>query len=174
VAELVWRGVEVDGLERISIDEGSTIRVQSVIDSARGRFSYEIVCDRDWVFRTLHLESATDELAVDLESDGHGLWTHNGLRRDDLAECIDIDLSASPFTNSLPIRRLDLGVGDEADLVMAYVEFADLTVVPDPQRYTRLDEDVYLYESLDSEFSREITVDFDGFVVDYSGLFERL
>ena len=57
---------------------------------------------------------------------------------------------------------------------MAYIDVADLTVVPDPQRYTRLDEDLYLYESLDSEFSREITVDFDGFVIDYPGLFERV
>ena len=31
----------------------------------------------------------------------------------------------------------------------------------------------YLFESLDSDFSREITVDQSGFVVDYPGLFTR-
>jgi len=143
-------------------------------DSARGRFSYEIVCDGDWTFRTLRLEAATGERAIELESRGRGEWTVNGEPRSDLDECIDIDLSGSPFTNSLPIRRLDLAIDDEADLVMAYVDFEELTVLPDAQRYTRLDEDLYRYESLDSDFTRDLTVDAAGFVVEYPGLFERV
>jgi hypothetical protein len=174
VADLAWRGLEVESLERLHIEEGSSIRIQSIIDSARGRFSYEIVCERDWTFRTLHLEAATGERALDLESDGAGQWTVDGERRSDLEECIDIDLSGSPFTNSLPIRRLDLAIDDEADLVMAHVDFEELTVLPDDQRYTRLDEDLYRYESLDSDFVRELTVDAAGFVVEYPGLFERV
>jgi hypothetical protein len=174
VADLAWRGLEVESLERLHIDEGSTIRIQSIIDSARGRFSYEIVCDRDWVFRTLRLEAATGERAIELESNGKGEWVVDGVRRTDLDECIDIDLSATPFTNSLPIRRLDLDIDDEADLVMAYIDFEELTVLPDEQRYTRLDEDLYRYESLDSDFTRDLTVDASGFVIEYPGLFERV
>jgi hypothetical protein len=94
--------------------------------------------------------------------------------RGDLSDAIDLDLAITPFTNTLPIRRLDLAVGDEGDVTAAYVSFPDLEVNIDEQRYTRLDEDVYLYESLDSDFSREITVDLDGIVVEYPGLFERL
>ena len=175
VADLAWRGLEIDSLERLHIDEGtSSIRIQSIVDSARGRFSYEIVCDRNWVFRTLRLEAATGERAVELESDGKGEWTVDGEWRSDLDECIDIDLSGTPFTNSLPIRRLDLAIDDEADLMVAYVDFEELNVLPDSQRYTRLDEDLYRYESLDSDFTRDITVDASGFVVEYPGLFERV
>ena len=57
---------------------------------------------------------------------------------------------------------------------MAYVDFEELTVLPDAQRYTRLDEDLYRYESLDSDFTRDLTVDAAGFVVEYPGLFERV
>lgn len=174
MADLAWRGLEVESLERLHIDEGSIIRIQSLIDSARGRFSYEIVCDRDWTFRTLRLEAAAGERSLELESTASGGWTVDGVRRSDLDECIDIDLSATPFTNSLPIRRLDLAIDDEADLVMAYVDFEELTVLPDAQRYTRLDEDLYRYESLDSDFTRDLTVDAAGFVVEYPGLFERV
>ncbi|MFC5501850.1 putative glycolipid-binding domain-containing protein [Lysinimonas soli] len=174
MADFVWRGIEIDSLERLHVEEGPTVRAQSVIDSARGRFSYELVCDRDWTFRRLRLEAATGERALEVESDGKGEWTVDGEWRSDLDECIDVDLSGTPFTNSLPIRRLDLAIGEEADLVMAYIDFEDLTVLPDAQRYTRLDEDLYRYESLDSDFSRDITVDLAGFVVEYPGLFERL
>ncbi|GAA2083312.1 putative glycolipid-binding domain-containing protein [Pseudolysinimonas kribbensis] len=172
--ELVWRGVEVDGLERARVDEHGGVRVASIIDSARGRYSYELTCDADWTFRTLHLEALEGERAFDLERSADGVWTLDGEERDDLAEAIDLDLAASPLTNTLPIRRLDLAVDDEADIVTAYVSFPDLELVPDPQRYTRLDEDVYRYESLDSDFEADITVDARGFVLEYPGLFERL
>jgi hypothetical protein len=145
-----------------------------VIDSARGRYSYEIVCESDWTFRQLRLEAASEERTLLITYDGRGGWEVDGVTRSDLTDAIDIDLAITPFTNTLPIRRLDLAVGDEGDVTAVYVSFPDLEVTLDEQRYTRLDEDVYLYESLDGDFSREITVDLDGIVVDYPGLFERL
>jgi hypothetical protein len=57
--------------------------------------------------------------------------------------------------------------------VTAYVSVPDLTVTTDPQRYTRLSDREYLYESRDSDFRRTVTVDQDGLVLDYPGLFER-
>jgi len=174
MTDLVWRGLEIDSLERLHVEAGSTVRASSVIDSARGRFSYELVCAADWSFRSLRLESASAGRAVEIESDGNGDWTVDGEWRSDLDEAIDIDLSGSPFTNTLPIRRLGLAIDDEADLVMAYLDFEELTVLPDTQRYTRLDEDLYRYDSLDSDFTRDITVDAAGFVLEYPGLFERI
>lgn len=47
------------------------------------------------------------------------------------------------------------------------------STITDPQAYTRTAVNLYLYESLDSDFSRQITVDADGFVIDYPGLYSR-
>jgi hypothetical protein len=174
VADYTWRGLEYDGLERLRLEEGGMVRASSIIDSARGRYSYEVVCESDWTFRQLRLEAASTESTLLVTYDGRGGWKVNDEVRSDLGEAIDIDLAISPFTNTLPIRRLDLAVGDEGDVTVAFVSFPDLEVDLDFQRYTRLEEDLYLYESLDSDFSREITVDLDGIVVDYPGLFERL
>src|SRR5690606_26932777 len=102
-----------------------------------------------------------------------GSWSLAGEPHPDLADAVDVDLSFSPFTNTLPIRRLALDVGDSAEIVTAYVEAETLAVTPDPQRYTRLTEDRYVYESLDSDFRRTITVDTHGLVVDYPGLYRR-
>lgn len=150
------------------------VRASSVVDSARGRYAYELTAESDWTFRRLQLEALAGERTLTVESDGHGIWRVDGVERTDLADAVDIDLAISPFTNTLPIRRLDLAIDDEADVTVAYVSFPDLEVTLDEQRYTRLDEDRYLFESLDSDFSREITVDLDGVVVEYPGLFERL
>ena len=86
-----------------------------------------------------------------------------------------MDLSASPITNTLPIRRLNLAKGSAAEIRVAYVHFPDLAIVCDPQRYTCVQPmRRYRYESLDSDFVREIDVDRNGLIVSYPGLFRRL
>jgi len=88
---------------------------------------------------------------------------------------IDVDLSITPFTNTLPIWRLDLAEGQAADIRAVYVRLPDLTVTIDPQRYTCLQRGRrYRYESLDSDFVREIDIDVHGLVVTYPGLFRRI
>ena len=57
----------------------------------------------------------------------------------------------------------------------SYIQLPELTVTTDRQRYTCLDPNRrYRYESLDSDFTREIEVDGDGLVVTYPGLFRRV
>jgi hypothetical protein len=87
---------------------------------------------------------------------------------------MDADLGFTPATNTLPIRRLGLEVGQSEEIKTAWVRFPELTVEPFPQRYTRLADRRYLYESLTSEFKAELTVDDLGLVIQYQGLFERL
>jgi hypothetical protein len=174
VGSYVWRGLEYDGLERLRLDEGGMVRASSVIDSARGRYAYELTAESDWTFRRLQLEALAGERTLTIAHDGRGNWEVDGVERNDLTGAVDLDLAVTPFTNTLPIRRLGLEIDDEADVTVAYVSFPDLEVTLEDQRYTRLDEDRYLFESLDSDFSREIEVDLDGIVVDYPGLFERL
>jgi hypothetical protein len=174
VTDYVFRGLEFESLERLHVESGAQIRATSVIDSERGRYSYELVCEPNWTFRVIRIEAAAGERALTIESDGKGEWTVDGEWRSDLDDCIDIDLSVTPFTNTLPIRRLGLAFDDEADLAVAHVAFPDLEVTVDAQRYTRLGPDSYRFESLDSDFEAELTVDGDGVVLEYPELFERI
>ena len=92
-----------------------------------------------------------------------------------LGAAIDIDLSITPFTNTLPIRRLHLQSGQSEEIVCVYVQFPGLDITTDRQRYTCLEpRRLYRYESLDSDFSRDITVDDEALIVTYPGLFRRL
>jgi hypothetical protein len=92
-----------------------------------------------------------------------------------LAGAIDIDISITPFTNTLPIRRLRLETGQAEDILAVYLQLPGLSVTTDRQRYTCLELNRrYRYESLDSDFTREIEVDAHGLVVTYPGLFRRV
>ena len=54
----------------------------------------------------------------------------------ELAGCLDVDISATPFTNTLALRRLDLQPGENASLTVAYVKLPELTFRPVSQRYS--------------------------------------
>jgi uncharacterized protein len=97
------------------------------------------------------------------------VWLVNGQERPDLQECRDVDIGVTPATNTLPIRRLELQVGESRKLVAAWLRFPELDVIPLKQRYTRIDEETYLYESVMSGYKAELIVDEDGVVQTYGG-----
>ena len=89
--------------------------------------------------------------------------------------------SATPFTNTLPIRRLALQPGSSATLNMLYIAIPQMHIEVAEQRYTCLEVTAsggqYRYESLAngvSWFTAELAVDNEGLVLDYPGLFRRV
>ncbi len=175
-----WRSADGGGLEHLVIEETSSgHKVDAVVvgDAEGAPFSahWRLTVDAAWRTRRLDVELVGHDRRLALRADGEGNWTNvDGVPLPDLAGAIDLDLSASPFTNTLPIRRLALPVGGAAEIVVAYVSFPDLALFPHPQRYSNLGERRWLFESRDADFKREITVDEDGLVVSYPGLFERV
>ena len=180
--QALWAPWDRPGLEhlRLTVGEEGEVRADGLIigvaDAGPFRLRYGVRCDATWTVREARL--ARLDLAVApliLIADGRGHWaTPEGAALPALDGCIDIDISGSPFTNTLPVRRLDLPLGGSADLTMAYIRVPELTVVPDPQRYTRLAPDRFRYESRDSDFVAELPLDADNLVLDYPGLFRRV
>jgi hypothetical protein len=121
-----------------------------------------------------------DAGSVSLRADRDRTWTDSrGDELSDLSGCVDVDISATPFTNTLPIRRLELERDESAEVRTVYLSVPDLSVETAVQRYTCLDPldaagGRYRYESLSSGFTAELPVDADGVVVDYPALFERV
>lgn len=173
-----WDGCEA-GVEHCEMrPDGDHLIVEGLVigGSAEERFGldYRLVLDGAWRLREAGLRTAAGR-SLQLTSDGAGLWTVNGHAESALNRCIDIDVEATPFTNTLPIRRLALGAGQAATIEAAYVNVPSLTVEPRPQRYTALDPGRrYRFESLDWDFAADLPVDENGLVRDYPGLFRRI
>ena len=90
--------------------------------------------------------------------------------------CVDIDLYGSPFTNSLPIRRLEMTPQDgTAKLSMLYIPFDTFEPVRDGQHYTCIvPGKLYRYAAEDRDFTVDLPVDEDGLVIDYPIYFRRV
>jgi hypothetical protein len=176
-----WKDWSGEGLEHLILREGvDGIAAESLVlgppEDGTIAAQYGIVCDTGWRVLRLEVSLAGDDRRLELSSNGAGRWTDpSGAPRPDLAGAIDVDLSATPFTNTLPIRRLGLRDGQVETIRVVYVRFPGLEVTLERQRYTCLEPGRrYRYESVDSDFSREIEVDPDGLVVTYPGLFRRV
>jgi hypothetical protein len=115
-----------------------------------------------------------------LDSDGSGHWTteRGAVALEALDNCLGVDLSMTPFTNTLAIRHMALKPGESRDLQVVAIDVPELTVAPAPQRYTCLDLSpsggLYRYEALTGSFTCELRVDADGLVLDYPEAFRRV
>jgi uncharacterized protein len=176
-----WQGPGLGHL-RLAVRESGVVAdglVLGVDDGRPFRLSYEVRCDPYWRVRAARVGVTGEPARVELLSDGEGNWTGpDGQVVSYLKRCEYVDISETPFTNSLPIRRLGLAPGESAEVAVAYFEGAELQPWPEPQRYTRLEMGeggaTYRFVSLDGGFSADLPVDQDGLVLDYPGLFRRV
>jgi len=177
----IWnKNREGVGLEHLLLTERAADSVIVAFDDERGpfRLTYRLTWDEAWQLRDAELVLATERStrSLTLRTDGQGYWRDGDDRAiDALDGCMDIDIWPTPFTNSFPIRRASLALGERREFLMAWLFAPDLTVHPQPQAYTRLADRLYLFENLDgTDFRAELPVDEDGIVLDYPELFRRV
>ncbi len=185
--DVMWLFWSEEGLEHLKLVwDGASILADGVVvgveEGVPFRTRYELRCDARWRTREVVASALVrDGREIRLLADGEGRWIMaNGEPVPALDGCIDVDISATPFTNTLPIRRLGLELGEATNLKVAYLAVPEMRVEPAQQRYTCLERDdqggLYRYESLDGEFAgftADLPVDADGLVLDYPGLFRR-
>jgi uncharacterized protein len=137
---------------------------------------YEIVVDDAWRTRAAYVtsRSASGDHEVRLEADGSGHWRIGGVAAPHLDGCFDIDLEASTCTNTLPVHRLGLGLGQGADAPAAYVRALGLDVEPLEQRYVRIEDDGtrqrFDYTAPVFDYKGLLVYDASGLVLDYPGI----
>jgi hypothetical protein len=198
---LFWARRDTSGAEHALIDaraglraSGSALAVDPIPYSAR----YELRTDSEWVTTAVDVstEGAGWSRTVSLASEG-GRWRISTAERGDLDAALtaaghagaglpgtedpnlligafDVDLTGSPLTNTLPIRRLGLlkaepGVAHRVSV--AWVLLPSLEVVQADQIYTALGDGRVRFAN--ETFSADLVVDGDGFVVEYPGLARR-
>ena len=111
--------------------------------------------------------------SLTLERVGHDNWVVNGRRRTSLRGCVELDIAATPLTNTLAIRHLGLEVGHEATIKVAWVDMPSLRVVPVEQGYRRIGRDTFEFWPAGGRTYR-LTVDSDALVVHYEDFAERI
>jgi hypothetical protein len=142
---------------------------------------FRVVVGRDWRTEAAEVEVVQAERVrrVTFDVGADEVWRVDGAADDALAGCLDIDIAATPFTNTLPVKRLGLAVGASADIDVVWVGVPDLAVERGRQRYTRLPAESghrYEYLSLSGNVGPPyvLTLDDDDVVIDYERFARRV
>jgi hypothetical protein len=94
------------------------------------------------------------------------VWSRKGF--------VFIDISLSPFTNTLPINCLQLQPKERQVIRVIYFDVLGKEIKAVKQVYTRLSGSEYLYENYDGSFSATIKTNEQGFVTNYPRLFKMM
>ncbi len=182
---IVWSRLDIPGMEHlqlIQVPHGFTANgfILAVHEETPYRIRYIVHCDSSWRVREVRIDIVDKAMPeVHLKADGKGHWTTGtGAHVVELNGCIDVDVSATPFTNTIAIERLGLAIGEIAELDVAYINVPTMQTTPVKQRYTRLEDgddgQHYQYIGLSTGFQAELVVDRDKLVVAYPKLFMRV
>ncbi|MFI5934812.1 putative glycolipid-binding domain-containing protein [Actinoplanes sp. NPDC051494] len=196
---LFWERRDTSGAEHVLLDartglvaRGTALAVDPIAYTAR----YELHTDPAWNTTSLEIstEGAGWARSLRLAAEGRGRWRATTSEQGDLDAALiaaghagaglpgtedadrligayDVDLTGSPLTNTLPIRRLGLleaEPGIAHRISVAWVLLPSLEVIQADQIYTALGEGRVRFAS--ETFSTDLTVDDEGFVHDYPGL----
>lgn len=177
---ILWTGREYYSLENCLVHQTKNgAEINSVIigtyESKIYRVEYQIKVNENWetIFFELKSRHSNNTEHLKFEGDGKGNWFSNKKRVDQFNGCTDIDIPLTPFTNTLPIKRLNLEQGEKQQIPVIYFDIFERQTRTVHQKYTRLFETEYQYENVPNDFEAKITVDDFGLVLDYPALFVR-
>ncbi|MBL7711054.1 MAG: putative glycolipid-binding domain-containing protein [Chitinophagaceae bacterium] len=178
---IIWEGKDRFSAEycHIMLYESGPLVQATIIGTDGGRIyktDYVIKCNEKWHTLSLDLSSSFDDVLSEhrLRSDGRGNWTLDGKEAAFLKGCLDIDISQTPFTNSLFINRAKLEPGSKQEVNLVYIDVLQRELSVKPQQYTRLSRCQYRFANVPNDFEALVSVDDNGLVTDYEGLFRRV
>ncbi|KUI37293.1 putative glycolipid-binding domain-containing protein [Mycobacterium sp. GA-2829] len=186
-AVLTWRAHDAPRMESVRVQlSGKRIKAYGRIVGgacdAHPAFSasYDLVTDENGATKRLAMTVtlAERERQISFARDEENMWLvrdqQNQLKRATFDGALDVDVVLSPFFNTLPIRRTGLHEhSDSISVPVVYVRLPEFSVEQATISYAGGpgSDGIKLHSPV---ADTTITVDADGFIIDYPGLAARI
>jgi len=136
---------------------------------------YDLALSAGWDIREMSIRSLLDKRIIKLVHEGNQWYNGEGKHLAEFDGVELVDISISPFTNTLPIKRLQFEGEQPQKIDIIYFDENKFSLRRVQQIYSRVDEQTYRYQdTLLPDFTSEITVDEEGLVIDFPGIFRRV
>ena len=138
--------------------------------------NFTVRLDQQWATREAEISAVSleGEKRLSVRANEVGNWWRDGDPIPELQDCVDIDVAATPLTNTFPINRFaSLAVAEHRTTPVAWVDVPSLQVTRVEQTYRRLCRDRWEYSD-PKHGAFELSVDDHGFVIDYEGFSSRV
>jgi hypothetical protein len=175
---IIWTGklyhsIENCVLTKRAVGNEITSTIIGAYENQIYKIEYQIRTRKNWETTSLTLQAQfnnSNELLTLEKKEGE--WLLNNKRIGELKNIFDIDISLTPFTNTLPINRLQLKHNQRRTIEVIHFDILKKETKPVKQIYTRLARHEYIFENYDKSFKANIKIDEEGLVVEYPKLFE--
>lgn len=178
---IVWKGLRYDTEEHCGINyHGDHIMVHSEIEgwvNLKPVYAeYWIKLDTSWNVIEFEISThiADAEYKYALKRDENGVWRDKFGTHPEYNNCSYIDISLTPFTNTLPINGLKLAEGQSKAIEVVYIDIMKHEIRRDEQHYKRTGSLKYRFENDGSGFIADIDADENGFITHYPELFDMI
>lgn len=169
----IWKGNH--SLEAFTLEQSDSGFIGGgIVTVEDSTIRYQVVMDTSWHVLELSIKDVDrPRLKLYLTRTEDDLWYNaEGVLLPELSGCQEVDISITPFTNTLAIKKLT--GHQQKRFKVAYICIPDFTYAAVEQVYQALGSGRYRYENLDTRFSAELIADEFGLVSEYPGLFMTL
>ncbi len=180
IESIYWRRLDVPGHDFAQLfgdADGFSISGHCTFLESRRPCSlrYAVFLDKESRTRSALIEGwiGSRPIRAEIIVSQDGEWRLNGKKQPKVRGCLDIDLSFTPATNLLPIRRTRLKLRQSREIVAAWLEFPQLKLKPLQQVYTRREKSLYHYASSHGNFAALLSTRRSGFVSHYPKLWKE-
>ncbi|MGE8426978.1 MAG: putative glycolipid-binding domain-containing protein [Sphingobacterium sp.] len=177
---LIWKGIIYNSLEyfKLTKQEGSFMVNANIIGHYEDKIYtlyYHLKIDEHWNVQHLDLEYAVNDVIKRIKGNKiENDWEINGSVKNDFQGIDYIDISLTPFTNTLPINNLNLEMGESTDIKVLYFDILNDAIKPVNQNYSKTKALTFQYKNIPKDFEADLEVDSLGLVVNYPGLFTKV
>lgn len=176
---IIWKGIFYNSLEYFQLFkiEETIIAKSRIIGTYKNNLyfaEYNLKIDEKWRIFNFELEFEVNNYKKKIMGIKESYeWKING-DIDPRFQGFDfIDISLSPFTNTLPINNLHLNIKQEKEINVIYIDILEDYLKPVRQKYRKNEETNFRYENIPNDFQADIEIDDQGLVIFYPSLFER-
>lgn len=176
---ILWRRIDSPGHDGCRLEQtarGWHLAGTAVFlhDDQPAHLAYDITCDADWRTSEGRVRGWVGTRVVEFQiaRTPEGAWLCNGSPVSGLDECADVDFGFTPATNLSQLHRVDLAIGQAADVPVAWLDITSGQLDVLRQRYERRSQWTYWYEAPRFSYTALLEVTPAGFVRRYPGLWE--
>ncbi|MGR9049473.1 putative glycolipid-binding domain-containing protein [Halobacillus faecis] len=177
---VIWNHLESAGAEHLTLKKltnhmevrGTVLLVDQGVPH---HLTYDLKLGLDWKTKKVKIYQEQETEPFVVQAENQDKWWVNGRYDENLDGATNVDLTITPFSNTLPINRVTWHIGERRTFKMVFIDVLKKEVFPLLQVYTYLgDNDGYrIFQYRCRDYETALVIDEEGWVVEYPGAFER-
>ena len=154
---IIWKGIFYDTLEycQINFENNNVFVTGTIVGIAKGQpvnINYQIFMEENFEVKSVKVKAADERIFTTQVTRKNKKWFDgNGVYLKEFDNCQDIDISLTPFTNTIPIKRLHLNP-DNLQILM----FCILIRSKQTERLLIRNIPVWMLEDINTKILQEI------------------